>query len=71
MVYPTHYMIYTDKLKLAGIIDKIEFTPEEFEQYIEQYNKLWAELNHISAPVVPSSEEIKSKNSPNKKKVKG
>lgn len=52
------YTIYTDLLKKHNVVDKTEFTPEEFEQYQAQYDALWTELNASPAPYVPTPEEI-------------
>lgn len=52
------YTIITNILKDKNIVDKTEFTPEEFEQYKAQYELIWEELNAPPAPYVPTPEEI-------------
>lgn len=54
------YTVCTSLLKENGIVDQVEFTPEEFEQYREQYEALWAAKN--SPPdSSPAVQQVKKK----------
>ena len=54
------YTIYTDLLKKHNVVDKTEFTPEEFEPYKVQYEELWEQIHNPPAPppYIPTAEEV-------------